>query len=102
MRFTWDERKNARNRAKHGVSFERATLVFRDPYVVSLLDDHDLEQRWLSMGLIDGAVVLVVVHTVRQQDNENEEEIRIISARKATRHEREVYAQSRPHSSSEE
>ncbi len=41
MRFAWDEQKNAGNLAKHGVSFERAALVFRDPRAVSLLDDHE-------------------------------------------------------------
>lgn len=90
MRFTWDEEKNASNLAKHGVSFERATLVFDDPRAISLLDDYDLEERWLTIGLVNG-VVVVVVHTVQEPHNENDEEIRIISARKATRREREIY-----------
>lgn len=91
MRFTWDEQKNAGNLAKHGVSFERATLVFDEPRAISLLDDYCLEARWLTMGLVNGVVVLVVVHTVQEPHNEAEEEIRIISARKATRREREAY-----------
>jgi uncharacterized protein len=91
MRFTWDEEKNRRNLAKHGVSFERAALVFDDPNIVSILDDFESEERWLAMGLVNGVVVIVVVHTVEEQSNENEEEIRIISARKATRRERERY-----------
>lgn len=91
MRFTWDEEKNASNLAKHGVSFERATLVFDDPRAISLLDDYDLEERWLTIGLVNGVVVVVVVHTVQEPHNENDEEIRIISARKATRREREIY-----------
>lgn len=103
MRFTWDEQKNAGNLAKHGVSFERATLVFRDPSAVSLTDDYELEERWLTIGLVNGVVVLVVVHTLEQpahktgneDDDENEEEVRIISARKATRREREVYERAR-------
>lgn len=94
MRFIWDERKNASNLAKHGVSFERATLVFDDPCAVSLLDNYELEERWLTMGLVNGLVVLLVVHTVQEQI-ENEEEIRIISARKATRREREIYERGR-------
>ena len=91
MRFTWDEQKNASNLAKHGVSFERATLVFDDPRALSLLDDYELEERWLAIGLANGVVVLVVVHTLQELDNENEEEVRIISARKATRREGEIY-----------
>jgi uncharacterized DUF497 family protein len=97
MRFTWDEQKNAGNLAKHGVSFERAALVFRDPRAVSLLDDHEPEERWLTIGLVNGVVVLVVVHTLQESayenenEDENEEEVRIISARKATRREREIY-----------
>jgi len=101
MRFTWDEQKNARNLAKHGVSFERATLVFDDPRAVSLPDDCELEERWLTIGLVNGVLVLVVVHTLEQRvdkndnEDENEEEVRIISARKATRREREVYERAR-------
>ncbi len=101
MRFTWGEQKNARNLAKHGVSFEHATLVFDDPRAVSLPDDCELEERWLTIGLVNGVLVLVVVHTLEQRvdkndnEDENEEEVRIISARKATRREREVYERAR-------
>ena len=96
MRFTWDEQKNAGNLAKHGVSFERAVLVFDDPRAISLLDDYELEERWLTIGLVNGVLVLVVVHTLREsahkrENKDEEEEIRIISARKATRREREIY-----------
>ena len=100
MRFTWDEQKNAGNLAKHGVSFERAALVFGDPRAVSLSDDHEPEERWLTIGMVNG-VVLVVVHTLQEpahqneNEDENEEEIRIISARKATRREREIYERGR-------
>lgn len=101
MRFTWDEQKNASNLAKHGVSFQRATLVFDDPRAVSLLDAYELEERWLTIGLVNGVVVLVVVHTLQElahkneNEDENEEEVRIISARKATRREREIYERGR-------
>lgn len=91
MCFTWDEEKKACNLAKHGVSFKRATLVFDDPRAISLLDDYDLEERWLTIGLVNGVVVVVVVHTVQEPHNENDEEVRIISARKATRRETEIY-----------
>ena len=77
MRFTWDEQKNAANLAKHGVSFERATPVFDDPRAVSLPDDFELEERWLTIGLVNGVLVLVVVHTLEQRadktGNEDEE-----------------------------
>lgn len=100
MRFSWDERKNASNLAKHGVSFKRATLVFDDPHAVSIPDDHEAETRWLTIGLVNGVLLLVVIHTVREQHHE--EEIRIISARKATRRERETYEQNLAGSSSKE
>lgn len=89
MRWVWDDEKARRNLAKHKVSFERAKLVFDDPRHVSLLDECEVEERWLTVGLVDGVVVLVVVHT--SEELENEEVIRIISARKATPREREKY-----------
>ncbi len=90
MRFEWDERKNIRNRAKHRVSFETATLVFEDPRVVSILDRTDEnEERWHSIGRAGGIVLLLVVHTFR--GDENDEVARIISARKATPMERKIY-----------
>jgi hypothetical protein len=92
MTWTWDEEKASRNLAKHKVSFERAKLVFCDPHSVSLRDDYETEERWLTFGLVNGVVVLAVVHTIEEHDDE--EVIRIISARKATRSEREKYEQS--------
>ena len=89
MKWTWDEEKARRNLAKHKVSFERAKRVFDDPHHVSRKDDCEIEERWLTFGMVDGVVVLVVVHTLEEQDNE--ELIRIISARKATRRERQEY-----------
>jgi len=89
MRFVWDEGKNRRNLAKHKVSFELASLVFADPFHISVPDPYEGEQRWRTMGLINDAVVLLVAHAVEEEDGE--EEIRIISARKATRAERQAY-----------
>jgi uncharacterized protein len=89
MRFVWDEAKNRQNLAKHRVSFERARLVFEDPLHISIGDPYEAEERWRTMGLVNGVVILLVVHTVEEQDGE--ETIRIISARKATRVEREAY-----------
>lgn len=90
MRFVWDEGKNRRNRGKHKLSFETAQLVFADPFALSILDRVvESEERWQTMGLIAGAVVALVAHTVEEM--EGEEVIRIISARKATPHERKIY-----------
>jgi uncharacterized protein len=90
MRFVWDEEKNQKNQLKHGVSFELASLVFDDPYGVSVPDDCETEERWLTTGLVRGVVIILVVHTSEEQE-EYEETIRIISARKATQHERKAY-----------
>ena len=94
MRLAWDKRKNRANRAKHKVSFETAVSVFDDPYAISIQDRFVTgEERWQTLGLIEGTVVLLVAHLVEVEGNE--EIIRIISARKATPREREIYAQSR-------
>ena len=68
MRFLWDE---AKNRAKHKVSFETARLVFEDPFALSILDRIvDGEERWQTLGLAGGAVVLLVAHTYREEGGE--------------------------------
>jgi len=89
MQLAWDERKSRSNLAKHHVSFAFAARVFDDPRVMSLPDDHASEERWLSIGLVNGVLILVVVHTLEEQGHE--EIIRIISARKATPRERKAY-----------
>lgn len=92
MRLTWDERKNRANKRKHGVSFETASLIFDDPYHVSRPDrEMEGELRWQTIGMVRGAQILLVAHTV--SESEDEEVLRIISARKATPQERSVYAQ---------
>lgn len=90
MRFEWDEEKNRRNLARHRISFETAKLVFDDPHML-LQEDRVLngEERWQALGLIGGKVVILVVHTHRQ--DEGEEVVRIISARKAAGPERKAY-----------
>ena len=96
MRFIWDEDKNRVNRAKHGVDFEDAKLVFFDSW--ALLERDRVvsgEQRWRTLGRAASIVILAVFHS--WHDNEGDEVIRIISARKATSHEREEYnSQFRP------
>ena len=93
MVFEWDERKNRRNRAKHHVSFEAATLVFEDPHAISVPDRVEGgEERWQTLGMAGGIVVLLVAHTSREE--RGEEHIRMISARKATPRERKNYEES--------
>jgi uncharacterized DUF497 family protein len=90
MVFDWDERKNQANRAKHRVSFEAATLVFEDPHAVGVPDRvEEGEERWQTVGMAAGVVLLQVAHTYREKGGE--EYIRIISARKATPQERKIY-----------
>ena len=89
MRFEWDERKNASNRRKHGISFEEAQSVFFDDDAVVFEDpDHsESDERFLLLGLSSSLRVLVVVHCLREEG----EVIRIVSARRATKGERAEY-----------
>jgi len=92
VRVEWDERKNSTNHRKHGVRFELAQEVFDDPLALSKLDRVEAgEERWHTLGIVEGVVLLLVTHTVR--DDHGAEVIRIISARKATTHERRHYEQ---------
>jgi uncharacterized DUF497 family protein len=92
VRFVWDDVKDRRNRSKHKVSFETARVVFDDPFAMSVQDRIVRgEERWQTLGLVGGSVVLVVAHT--HVDDGDEELVRIISARKATARERKIYAQ---------
>ncbi len=89
MRWTWDPNKNRVNIRVHGLSFETARLVFDDPLAASRPDPY--EQRWQTIGMI-GEVVVLVVHTWPRRDSAIAEDVgRIISARKATPHERRTY-----------
>ena len=90
--FEWDENKNRTNQNKHRVSFEVASLIFDDPNIISILDERfDYpEERWISLGLASNRVELVVAHTVMENED-GEEVIRIISARRATNAEKEKY-----------
>ena len=91
MRWTWDSDKNETNRRTHGLSFETAILVFRDPLSATREDPYPHEQRWRTMGMV-GPVVVMLVHTWPEVDPATGDEVgRIISARKATRHERKAY-----------
>jgi len=90
MIFAWDENKNLMNQRKHGVSFESAVRVFEDPGALSFVERVlEGEERWHTIGLAGGIAVLLVVHTVDEENGE--EKIRIISARKAAPRERALY-----------
>ena len=89
MKITWDENKNQENIKKHKISFEEAQTVFYDPRGKLIADpDHsDEEDRFIILGLSKMLHLLVVCHCYK----ENEETIRIISARKATKSESKSY-----------
>ncbi len=92
--FEWDEAKNVSNQRKHGVSFEEASLVFLDPFFVSVMERvEDGEQRWQTFGEVGGCLLLMVAHTVGEvaERGETIEVIRIVSARRASRKERQRY-----------
>ena len=85
--FVWDEKKAAANLKKHGVDFQEAITVLEDTLSTTFpdCDLSDLEARFLTIGVSNRNRVVVVAHT------EEDELIRIISARQATRHERKFY-----------
>jgi len=87
MKFEWDARKADSNLKKHGVSFQEAASVFGDALSITYYDpDHSVrEHRFITVGVSRSGRVLMVAHTDRG-DN-----VRIISARKTTRKEREYY-----------
>ena len=86
--FEWDAEKAADNAAKHGVTFEEATTVFLDLEYLLIRDATEAE-RFVAMGMSRQARILFVVHCERG------EKIRIVSARRATRRERETYERRR-------
>ena len=91
--FEWDEVKNQKNQRKHGISFEVATLVFDDPLRIEQQERFvDGEERWQTIGMIHGVLLVLVAHTIRLEDDT--EIIRLISARDATKAERRKYERS--------
>jgi uncharacterized protein len=88
--FEWDPVKADSNLRKHGVSFETATRIFTDPNALTEQDRIEGgEHRWRTIGVVGGFMMLLVAHTVHEQDGT--ETIRIISARHADRKERRRY-----------
>ncbi len=90
QRFEWDKVKAAKNAIKHGVTFEVAASVFGDALAYTFQDpDHSVgEERMVTFGYSTEGRLLAVVHIERNRV------IRIISARRATKHERGIYEQS--------
>ena len=90
--FEWDVNKARTNLSKHKISFEGATSVFRDENAISISDEEhsDDEERWLTIGMDEVTRTLVVIHTYILMD-ENNCNIRLISARKATKNEQQIY-----------
>jgi uncharacterized protein len=87
MSFKWDNNKASSNAFKHGITFEEAVTVFADPYLLFTEDarhSHGEEREW-AIGESENGLILVVVFTMR------DEQIRIISARQATKQERQRY-----------
>lgn len=84
--FEWDNTKASENLRKHGVSFTQAALAFRDPFAVEWVDAREIygEERVILLGMIDHEV-LSIVYTERS------ERVRIIFARRATKHEEDYY-----------
>jgi uncharacterized DUF497 family protein len=90
--FEWDPIKARKNYQKHKISFERASEIFLDPIALSIYDkEHsNTEDRWITIGKTKSEIIIVVIHTF-QEIQENNIRIRIISARKATKHEKIQY-----------
>ncbi len=86
----WDADKATRNLRKHHISFETAVRVFADPFALVEQDRIEgWELRWQTVGMVGGCLLLLVAHTV--EDEEGVEVIRIISTRRAERKERRRY-----------
>jgi uncharacterized DUF497 family protein len=89
LEFEWNSAKARANFRRHGVSFDLAKTVFKDPFAIERLDDREDhgEERFVIVGVAEAKVLLFVAYTERQ------ERIRIISARRATQYEQDDYFQ---------
>lgn len=85
MAYQWDRDKAIANLRKHGIDFADAVSVFSDDLAITISDERFDEERFVTIGVDAFGRILIVVYTLR------DEEIRIISARKATRQERQQY-----------
>lgn len=92
--FEWDEQKAETNFRKHRITFTDAVRVFDDPLAVTDQDRiENGEQRWQTVGMVDGYLLLLVAHTLRFEDA-GIEVVRIISSRRVDRAERKRYEHS--------
>jgi uncharacterized DUF497 family protein len=81
----WDEAKNRENIARHGIDFGNAPRILEQPILVRLDDREDYgEDRWIALGRLDDVIVVMVFA-------DREDRVRVISIRKASRHERQIY-----------
>ena len=89
IKFEWDDNKNQANIEKHGISFEEAASVFQDEGALIIADEEhsESEERFILIGFSFRANLLVVCHCYREKNSA----IRIISARKADKKERQKY-----------
>ena len=87
LEFEWHDAKAEANWKAHGVSFELATTVFKDPFAVEFVDDREDygETRFIILGMAEGQVLLCVAYAERQ------DRVRLISARRATQYEQDDY-----------
>jgi len=90
--FDWDAVKAATNLAKHGVDFRQAATVFNDPLALTVFDEahSQSEERWFTLGMTSDGRLLAAAHTF-EQTTPTQARIRIVSAREATRRERNDY-----------
>ena len=86
MEYEWDTNKAQSNRQKHGIDFADAVSVFADDFAITVIDEHPDEERFVTIGMDGLSRIIVVVYTWRGENC-----IRLISARKATRRERQQY-----------
>jgi len=96
IRFEWDLMKARTNQRKHGITFKEAANVFDDPYALfeqDRTDEETGELRWQAIGMVEGMILVLVAHTVREAGRD--EVVRLISARRADRKERKRYEQNR-------
>ena len=91
MKFEWDKNKEKINIQKHGVTFEQAFYVFADQFALNRFDNEhsEDEDRWALLGKSLNETLLLIIHTFRNDDGT--EFVRIISARKATKKEKQAY-----------
>ena len=89
--WVWDAEKDRQNRLKHGLSLADGVPALADPFAMTRPDRHSYEERWQTIGGVGPSVVLLVVHTDSVAQSDGRTVGRIISVRKATRHERKAF-----------